>query len=360
MKAKATFTTMGKFATRACRFACASPGVFLTLLFALAASSSPLRAQQSVVLVGSGSTVPGPLYTAWGQAFGKQNPKIQLRFVPVGTEEGVKQLSHNSGDFAAGEMPLSEKQRTEEGLIELPAALVGIVPVYNVPHVNEPLRLSGDVLADIYLGVVKNWNAPQIAKLNPGVSLPDLAIKVIQRPAGKGSNYIFSDFLSKSNPRFRSQIGTSVSPKWPVGESAERSSDMADKVKAETGSIGYVEYQYANKSNIQQALLLNSAGKFVKASSQTLTAACENVEAPAWHSLSASLVNARGADAYPMTSFTWIYLHAKAQDAARADAIGNFLNWIYSDGQSVAEEQSYTRLPSQLLSEVRKQLSTLH
>jgi len=348
----------GRDAGCASRFLLAPSRVLFACLLALGIIS-PAWAQQTV-LVGSGSTVPAPLYNAWAQEFGKQNPRVQLRFVPVGTEEGIKQVSHNSGDFAAGEMPLSDKQRSEEGLVELPAVLIGIVPIYNIPHVHEQLRLSGELLADIFLGNVKNWNAPQIAKLNPGVTLPDLPIKVVQRPAGKGSNYVFSEFLSKSSPKFRTQIGTSLSPKWPVGQPAERSSDMADRVKAETGSIGYVEYQYAAKSNIQQALVLNSAGKYAKASSQSLTAACESVEAPGWHGLASSLVNAHGAEAYPVTSFTWIYLPIRTQDATRAAAVGSLLNWIYADGQIAAEAQGYTSLPPQLLSEVKKKVASLH
>lgn len=358
MREKAITGTSGRNAGRAGRLTLVPSRVLSGFLLALG-MISPAWAQQTV-LVGSGSTVPAPLYNAWAQEYGKQNPKVQVRFVPVGTEEGIKQVSHNSGDFAAGEMPLSEKQRSEEGLVELPAALIGIVPVYNLSNVHEQLRLSGEVLADIFLGAVKNWNAPQIAKLNPGVNLPDLPIRVVQRPAGKGSNYVFTEFLSKSSPKFRAQIGTSLSPKWPVGEPAERSSDMADRVKAETGSIGYVEYQYAAKSNIQQALLLNSAGKYVKASSQSLTAACESVEAPGWHGLASSLINAHGTDAYPMTSFTWIYLPTRPLDAARAAAVGNLLNWIYTEGQIAAEGQGYASLPPQLLAEVKKRVASLH
>jgi phosphate transport system substrate-binding protein len=343
----------------ASRFSLAQTGLLLALVLVLGLHVSPARAQQTVV-VGSGSTVPAPLYTAWSQEYGKHDSKIQVRYVPVGTEEGIKQVAHGSGDFAAGEMPLSEKQRSEEGLVELPVSIIGIVPIYNIPHLGQELRLSGEVLAEIYLGVIKNWNASQISKLNPGADLPDLPIKVVQRPGGKGSNYVFTEFLSKSNARFRSQIGTSLSPRWPVGQSAERSADMAEKVKAEPGSIGFVEYQYAAKSSIQQALVLNSAGKFVKASPRTLTAACENTEAPEWRNLSASLINAGGADSYPMTSFTWLYLPAHWHDATRAAAMANLLNWIYTDGQATAEQQGYTDLPTQLLSEARKKVANLH
>jgi len=215
------------------------------------------------------------------------------------------------------------------------------------------------VLAEIYLGTIKNWNAPQIAKLNPGLNLPNLPIRVIQRPGGKGSNYVFTDFLSKTCAKFRSQIGVSLSPKWPVGESAERSSDVADKVKVEQGAIGYVEYQYAVKGNIPTAAVLNSSGNFVKASARSLTAACENVEAPGWHNLGVSLTNARGAESYPLTSFTWVYLRTKTDDPARSAAVKALLSWIYADGQGVADDAGYTSLPSPLLVEVRKTLAGL-
>jgi phosphate transport system substrate-binding protein len=353
-------TYLSSLAGRASRFSLASTGLSLGLILVLSLCVSPVTAQQSLVVVGSGSTVPAPLYVAWSQEYSKRNSGIQIRYVPVGTEEGIKQVSHGSGDFAAGEMPLSEKQRAEDGLVELPVAIIGIVPIYNVPHLQQELRLSGEVLADIYLGVIKNWNSAQISKLNPGVDLSDLPIKVVQRPAGKGSNYVFTEFLSKSNARFRSQIGASLSPNWPVGQPAERSADMAEKVKAEPGSIGFVEFQYAAKNGIQQALVLNSAGKFVKASSRTLLAACENTEAPEWHSLSATLINARGADSYPMASFTWLYLPVKSQDSARAAAMANLLSWIFKDGQTVAEQLGYTGLPTQLLTEARKKVANLH
>lgn len=327
---------------------------------ALALLISPVYAQQALVLVGSGSTVPAPLYNRWGQEFGKRNSKIQMRYLPVGTEEGIKQISHGSGDFGAGETPLTENQRTEDGLIELPVVLISIVPVYNLPEMHQELRLSGEVLADIFLGTVRTWNAPQIAKLNPDVDLPNLPIHVIQRPAGKGSNYVFTDFLSRSSPKFRAQIGVSQSPNWPVGEPAERSSDMADKVKHQPGSIGYVEYEYAVRDSIRQAAVQNAAGKFVTASPQGLAAACQEVESPAWRNFSASLVNARGDDSYPITSFTWIYLRATTSDPSRAAAMHDLLNWTYSDGQALAEQEGYAALPPRLQAEVKKRLNELH
>jgi phosphate transport system substrate-binding protein len=237
--------------------------------------------------------------------------------------------------------------------------LIGIVPVYNLPDVHQELRLSGEVLAQIFLGEVKVWNAPQIAKLNPEITLPGLPIQVINRPAGKGSNYVFTDFLSKVSSKFRAQVGITPSPKWPVGEPAERSSDMADKVKSNTGSIGYVEYQYAVKGSISQAAVLNPAGKFVKASTDAIAAACQAAEAPRWNNFSASLTNALGAESFPITSFTWIYLRTPSSDSARTAALGDFLDWIYTDGQQYAVQEGYSALPPPLLAAVRKKVKGL-
>jgi len=332
--------------------------IWLLSLLAFGLPSAAV-AQNAVVLVGSGSSVPAPLYTRWTQEYGKHNSHIQMRYLPVGTSEGIKQISHGVGDFGAGEAQLTDKERKEEGLMELPIVLIGIVPIYNLPDVHQELRLSGEVLAEIFLGEIKNWNAGLIAKLNPEISLPSLAIQVVNRPAGKGSNFVFSEFLSKTSSKFRAQVGTSPSPKWPVGVAAERSADMADKVKSNPGSIGYVEYQYAVKGNISQVAVLNPSGKFVRASAESIAEACKAIETPRWNNFSASLTNAPGADSFPITSFTWIYLRTKSTDSSRGAALGDLLNWMYTDGQQFAVEEGYSELPPQLLAAVRKKTKDL-
>jgi len=333
--------------------------IWLVPIFVLGLCGALAKAQERLVLVGSGSTVPAPLYNRWTQEY-KHNPNLQMRYLPVGTSEGIKQISHGAGDFAAGEAQLTEKERKEGSLTELPAVIIGIVPIYNLPEVHQELRLSGEVLAGIFLGEVKTWNAPQIVKLNPGITLPDLPIQVVNRPAGKGSNYVFTDFLSKASAKFRAQIGVTPSPKWPVGVWAERSSDMADKVKNTPGSIGYVEYQYAVKGSISQAAVQNRAGKFVKASTESLTAACQAAEAPGWKSFSASLINTPGADAFPITSFSWVYLRPMSSEPVRAAALSDFLDWMYTDGQQYAAQEGYAALPPPLLASLRKKIKDLH
>jgi phosphate transport system substrate-binding protein len=333
--------------------------IWLASVLVLGLWSAFAVAQETVVLVGSGSSVPAPLYTRWTQEYGKRNSHIQMRYVPLGTSEGIKQISHGSGDFGAGEVLLTAKERAEGGIIELPAVLIAIVPIYNLPGVHQELRLSGEVLASIFLGEVKTWNAPQIAKLNPNITMPSLPIQVVNRPPGKGSNYVFTDFLSKTSPKFRAQIGITPSPNWPVGAAAERSSDMADKVKSEAGSIGYVELQYAVKENVAQVAVLNPGGKFVKASRESIAAACQAAEEPRWNSFSASLTNADGADSFPIASFTWIYLRTKSSDSARAAQLGDFLDWVYADGQQFASQEGYNELPAPLLAALRKRVRDL-
>ena len=335
----------------------------LLLLFIFCSSLTPALAQESVSLVGAGSTVPLPLYNKWAQEFNKINHSVQMQYQPLGTSEGIKLISGSKEelgktDFSAGEVLLTEKERAEGHLMELPAVIIGIVPVYNLPG-NPDLKFSGDLLAQIFLGRIKSWNAPQIAKLNPGVSLPALPIKVVYRPGGKGTNYVFTDFLSKTSTGFRSEIGRTASPNWPVGEPAERSSDMVDKVKNQSGAIGYVELQYALAASLAFGSVQNASGKFVKGSEQSLIAACRSVEAPEWNKFDASMTNALGADAYPITSFTWLYLRTVSADAKRRAALISLLNWIFSSGQQVASLQGYSQLPPQLLEKVRARVGSI-
>lgn len=326
----------------------------------LAAFSPVLvKAQAPVVLVGSGSSVPAPLYNRWAQEYAKHSSSIQVRYLPVGTSEGIMHISAGTGDFAAGEVPLTEEERSAGSLTELPVAIVGIVPIYNLPGIHGDLKLSGEVLAGIFLGEIKNWNAPQIAKSNPGVPLPNMPILVMNRPAGKGSNYVFTEFLSKTGSKFRAQIGVTSSPKWPVGQPAERSADMTEKVKSTPGAVGYVEYGYAVKANVAQISVLNARGKFVKASPESIAAACKAVEGSKWESLSASLTNASGAETFPIASFTWIYVRTRSAEAARAAAIGEFLDWIYTKGQEFSGKEGYTELPTPLTATAEKKVKEL-
>lgn len=325
------------------------------LTFWLVLGGTAASSQSTTILVGSGSTIPAPLYARWSEEYGKRSSGNRMRYLPVGTVEGIEEISRNVGDFAAGEVQLTQAQQ-KIGLIALPAILIGIVPVYNVPGLAQPLRFSGEVLARIYLGEIRNWNAPEIASLNPGLTLPNLKIRTVIRTAGKGSNYVFTDFLSKTSPEFRDKIGVTASPKWPQGDPAARSSDMAEKVKNIPGSIGYVEYEYAVKHNLAQGTVLNAAGKFARVSEQALMAACASADSPLWTNFSVSLTNSAGAESYPITSFSWIYLRVPAQSGEREPALRDLLSWIYTKGQVFAAQEGYTTLPPEMLAAIRKQI----
>ena len=224
--------------------------VFLQVVLCMCVGIAPLAAQDVISLAGSGSNVPSPLYTAWTQQYGKMKQSVQVNYLQLGTSESIKEISQGVGDFGGGEIPLTDSQmhKGKHPLLEFPTVLVAIVPIYKLPGEHE-LRFSGELLADIFMGNIKNWKDARIAKLNPAAELPDLPIVVVHRSSGKGSNYILSDFLSKTGVEWKSKIGKSPSPNWPVGVETNRSEDMVAKVSGTPGAIGYVELNYAKRKD---------------------------------------------------------------------------------------------------------------
>jgi phosphate transport system substrate-binding protein len=318
------------------------------------------RSQNAVALVGSGSNVPSPLYAVWTEEFNKKNTGVSTRYVSMSTMQGIELLSHGTGDFAAGEVPLSDEQMHggKVQLTSIPSVIIALVPVYNLPG-KPQLRLSGKVLSGIFMGSVKTWKDPRITKLNPGVSLPDLPIKVVHRTAGKGSNYIFSDFLSKTDPDWKSKIGVSPSPAWPVGDEANRGEDMIAKVAAQEGSIGYVEASFARHSALGYADVENASGEFVRATPATIAASCAAAEKGMRDDFRVSMTYVAGKDAYPISSFTWLYLPESGLAPERSKALKQFLNWALSDGQEIARTQGYATLPPSIVTKARSKVNSL-
>jgi phosphate transport system substrate-binding protein len=322
----------------------------LFLLFGLGVTAS---AQEVISLVGSGSNLPSPLYQVWVQNYNKRNSKIQVHYQGLGTGESIALITAGSGDFGGGEVPISDAQlrAAKVKIVHVPTVLAGIVPVYNVPGVDRQLRFSGEVMARILLGTTKSWDDPAIVRLNPGAKLPHLAITVVHRNEGKGSNYILSDFLSKTSPEWRARIGKTPSPKWPVGETAERGQDMVGKVKSIAGAFGYVELGFVlNDAAVHAGSVQNASGEFVSASPESITAACLAMEKTMPADLRVSLANAPGKSSYPIASFTWLYVPVSGLKAERASALADFLRWALSDGQGIAREHGYAPLPPSILS----------
>jgi phosphate transport system substrate-binding protein len=322
--------------------------------------SSPSAAQRAISLVGSGSSVPSPLYSAWSEQYGKLKPGVQVRYLQLGASEGVRQISQGVGDFAAGEIPLTETQmhKGKNPLVQFPTVLVAIVPIYKLPGEPE-LRFSGELLADIFLGNVKNWRDARIAKLNPGVELPDLTIAVIHRSSGKGSNYILTDFLSKVSPQWKSLIGKSASPSWRLGEETNRSEDMVEKVSGTPGAIGYVELNFAQRKDLGSGSVQNSAGRYIRAVPASIAAACAANDKAIQSDFGASLTNAAGKDSYPVVSFTNVYVMASGMEPARSQAVKEFLTWGLTAGQETAKSLGYTVLPAGIAAKAREMLNSI-
>jgi phosphate transport system substrate-binding protein len=319
-------------------------------------------AQTQMVLVATGSTMPQPLYMLWGDEFHKFHPETEIRYLAVGTSESANRvLSGTGGDLGGGDAPIPEKQleKAAHAVVELPTVLVGIAVFFNLPG-SAGLRLSGPVLANIYLGKTTSWSDPEIAKLNPDVKLPDLPIKVSHRTDGKGSNYIFSDFLSKLSPDFRAKVGTSVSPKWPVGTAFSRCQDLLAHVAQTSGAIGYAELRCGEKSGLAIARIRNAAGEFVKPSIKSIGDVAIAMESKIAGDFRVSLTNAPGKESYPIVSFTWFYVPAHPQDLQRSHAVKEYLSWVYGSGQEIAQAQGYPPLPTSVLQKVRAEVTALH
>ncbi len=237
--------------------------------------------------------------------------------------------------------------------------LVGIAVFYNVPGSATSIRLSGPVLADIYLGKTTSWSDPEIARLNPDGKLPDLSIKVLHRTDGKGSNYIFSDFLSKLSPEFRAKVGKDVSPKWPVGAAFSRCQDLLASAAKMPGSIGYAELRCGEGSGLPIARIRNAAGEFVKPSTKSISDVALAMESKMTDDFRTSLTNAPGKESYPIVSFTWFYVPVHRQDLQRSHAVKEYLSWVYASGQEIAQAQGYVPLPPSVLQKVRATVASL-
>ena len=341
---------------RALRYLCV---LILTLSIIIPAV---VNGQTSTVLVVTGSSMPEPLYLLWNDEYHKQQPAVQVRYLPEGSGSGASRVLTGTGDFAGGDAPIPEKdlKASTAKVVELPTVLIGIVIVYNVPGITGELRLSGPVLAGIFLGKITSWNDPALAKLNPDLKLPQLPIQVFHRSQGKGSSYILSDFLSKTSPEFLSRVGRSESPNWPVGTTAGRSQDMAEKVQSTPGALGYTELNMAEKASLRMASIRNAEGEFVRPSSHSIAAAATAMTSKVTDDFRISLTNGPGKQSYPISSFTWFYVPAVAKDSQRGRAVAEYLKWVYTSGEKMAREQGYPPLPDDLLSKVAAKAATIH
>jgi len=312
-------------------------------------------------LNGAGATFPYPIYSKWFSEYKQQNSSVQINYQPIGSGGGIRQVSEGTVDFGAADVPMTEEQIASAKIkvIALPTVLGAVVPVYNVPGVNKDLNFSGDVIADIYLGKISNWNDPRIAKDNPGVNLPNHQILPVYRSEGSGTSFIFTDFLSKVSADFKSKVGAGAAVKWPVGIGQKGNEGVAGMVRQAPYTFGYVELIYAEQNKMAFGSVRNAAGKFLKASTAGVTAAAAAAAKTMPADYRVSITNAPGPDSYPISSFTWLLIPTHSNDAGKTKALVGFLNWMLDHGQPEAASLSYAPLPKQVQDMVRKSVATI-
>lgn len=314
---------------------------------------SPAARAQDVTLSGSGASFPYPFYAKLFSEYNKAHPGVKINYASVGSGTGIKQISDKSTDFGASDAPMtdSQLQQAKGGeLLHLPMTLGAVVPIYNVPGVNKPLVFSGPVLADIFRGQITVWNDPAIAKLNPGVKLPDAGITVVHRSDGSGTTYVFTEYLSKVSPDFAKAPGTGTTVNWPVDDKvgAKGNEGVAGVVGKTPGTIGYAELIYAMQNKIAFGDVQNAAGKAIHASLEGVTAAAAGMTNPP-ADLRMSITNAQGDTAYPISAFTYLLVYKNQEDAAKGKALVDFLKWAVTDGQRYAADLHYAPLPENMV-----------
>ena len=310
---------------------------------------------------GAGATFPYPIYSKWFDEFHKAHPDVQINYQSIGSGGGIRQLEAGTVDFGASDMPMNDEQlkKQKTHVLHFPTVLGADVPTYNVSGVAGDLNFTPEALAGIFLGTVKTWNDPAIRKANPGVKLPASDIVVVHRSDGSGTTFIWTDFLSKISPDWKTKVGAGTSVNWPVGLGAKGNEGVAGLVKQTPNSIGYVELIYAIQNSMPYGKVRNAAGVFVKASLASVTAAAGAAAKSMPEDFRVSITNAPGKDAYPVSSFTWLLIPDRIQDGAKKKALVEFLHWMLGPGQNLTQPLSYAPLAKSVVSKEMKQISQI-
>jgi phosphate transport system substrate-binding protein len=321
--------------------------------FIAAAAAVPATALD---ISGAGATFPYPIYAKWADAY-KKETGVGLNYQSIGSGGGIKQIKAKTVTFGASDAPLSGILLDESGLVQFPMVMGGIVPVVNIDGIKSgDLVLDGPTLAKIFLGEIKTWNDPAIAKLNPSIKLPSQPIAVVHRSDGSGTTYNFTYYLAEVSPEWKSKVGFNTSVEWSVGVSigAKGNEGVANYVAQTKGSIGYVEYAYAKQNKLTYTKMVNKDGKTVAPTSATVRAAAVNANWSSVPGYGVILANQPGAQSWPMTAATWILMYKKPQDAAAAAEALKFFAWSYDKGAKMAEELDYIPMPQNVVDSVKK------
>lgn len=310
-------------------------------------------------LNGAGATFPYPIYSKWFNEFQKVHG-VQINYQSIGSGGGIRQLQAGTVDFGASDMPLNDDQLKEMGktIIQFPTVLGAVVPAYNVPGVSGEIKFTPEALAGIFLGKITKWNDKALTSANAGVKLPDQDIVVVHRSDGSGTTFVWTDYLSKISPEWKSKVGSNTSVKWPVGLGGKGNEGVAGVVRQQPGAIGYVELIYALQNNITFGTVKNAVGQFVKASLESTTAAAAAVKnMPA--DFRVSITNPAGKDAYPIASFTYLLVPTQWQDQTKKTAMVNFLTWMLNNGEPMVTQLNYAPVPKQVAEKERARIKEI-
>ena len=314
---------------------------------------------QAQKLTGAGATFPYPIYSKWFSEYAAAHPGVEINYQSIGSGGGIRQVTAGLVDFGATDGPATDEQlaSSKTKLVHIPTVMGAVVPIFNVPGVSD-VKFSPEVLGDIFLGKITEWNDTRIGKDNPGVNLPAQKIIVVHRSDGSGTTYIFTDYLGKVSPEWANGPGKGTSPAWPVGVGGKGNEGVAGLVRQLPGALGYVELIYALQNKISYGAVKNAAGNWEKGTIEGVTEAAASIkQLPADYRV--SITNAPGANAYPISSFTWLLVPLKSPDAAKGKVIKDLLSWIINSGESEAPGLSYAPLPKNVADKVLKTVYSL-
>ncbi len=315
---------------------------------------------KQVMLNGAGSTFDLPLFTKMFAEYPKVNPNINVNYQGVGSGAGIQQLSDMTIDFGASDAPMKDEQMAAAKggkILHIPITLGAVAIAYNVPGVPKKIKIAPDVLADIFLGKIKNWNDPRIAADNPGVKFPDLAINTAHRSDGSGTNYIVTTYLSSISPEWKEKIGSGTSVNWPGGVGGKGNPGVAQAIQQTPGTIGYIELAYAIQNNITYAQMKNKDGKWVSPSLEGASESAAGATIP--DDMRVMIVNAPGEKVYPISGFSWVLLYQHQKDKTKGKALVELLKWMVHDGQNYSESLDYAKLPQSMVGRIDKMLGTV-
>ena len=316
----------------------------------VAASTSAFAAD----ITGAGATFPFPLYSKWADAYKKETGN-GLNYQSIGSGAGIKQIQAKTVTFGASDMPLKPEQLEKDGMIQWPQAMGALVPVVNLEGIKPgEMVFSGELLGDIYLGKVKTWNDPAIAKLNPKLKLPSDAITVVRRSDGSGTTFIWTDYLSKSNAEWKTKVGSGTAVEWPAGVGAKGNEGVAGNVSQTKNSIGYVEYAYAKQNKLTYGAVVNKAGKTVQPTIEAFQAAAANADWAGAKNYYVILTDQPGETSWPITGATFILMHKDATDKAASQEAIKFFKWAFEKGGKMAEELDYIPMPASVVKLIEK------